>query len=249
MGLPFCIRCGKPASQAKHLIKGLCIDCFLETHVKQRIPRRFEFEYCKSCGSIRIGYQWVSGGDVGEASLKFVEEWFKTHSICTGISEIDGCKVVSVKPVTVPSWRTVVDVVIRFSIKGLEEFVDRSYRIEVYARPTICEQCRTIRGGDYNVLVQIRGRIDEELVRVVGKLVEGNEQIALSIVDVIEDKNGIDIFLLDRGAASKLVSEISKYYEVDIRRTREIVGVTSTGVTRYRMVYSLRIKGLRHRAK
>ena len=245
MVLPFCIRCGKPASKAKFLVKGLCIDCFLEIHVKPRIPKRLEFGYCRSCGGIRIGYQWVAGGDVGEAALKFVEEWFKTHSICSNVDRISDCEIVNVRPITVPSWRTVVDVVIKFSVKGLEESVERSYSVEVYARPTLCEQCKTIRGGDYNVLVQIRGKIDEELAYVVGRLVEGNEQIASSLVDVVEDKNGVNIFLLDRGAASKLVSEIAKHYEVSIRRTREIVGVTSTGVTRYRMVYSLRIKGPR----
>ena len=247
MGLPFCIRCGKPASQAKHLIKGLCIDCFLEIHVKPRIPRRLEFEYCRSCGSVRIGYQWVAGGDVGEAALRFVKEWFKLHSMCSDVDGVNGCEIVGVKPITVPSWRTVVDVVIKFSVEGLEEPVERSYTVEVYARPTLCEQCKTIRGGDYNVLVQIRGKIDEELAYVVGRLVEENEQIASNLVDVVEDRNGIDILLLDRGAASKLVSEIAKHYKVSIRRSRETVGVTSSGVTRYRMVYSLRVKGPRRK--
>ncbi|HIP65331.1 MAG TPA: hypothetical protein EYH08_02230 [Pyrodictium sp.] len=247
MTLPFCIRCGKPVSRAGHLVKGLCIDCFLEIHVRPKIPRKLEFEYCKSCGSIRIGYQWVPGGDIGEAILKFVREWFKLHPICSGIDGVKSCEVVDVKPVTVPSWRTVVDFVVEFLIEGVEEPVKHSYNVEVYARPTLCEQCKTIRGGDYNVLVQIRGKIDEELARIVDRIVEENEQIASNLVDIVEDKNGIDVFLLDRGAASKLISEITKYYEASIRKTRELVGVTSSGVTRYRMVYSLRIRGPRRK--
>jgi len=206
------------------------------------VPEKLFFDYCKSCGAVRIGYRWVEGGELPEAVQKYVEQVLASVKPCS--SDVAAFALASATPLTVPSWRTIYLVKYRIELKGVDEVVEQSYRVEVRANPTICPMCKDARGGDYNVLLQIRGAPPAVLAEKLSGLFETSSQVTGSIIDIVEKRNGVDIMLLDRGSASKILRELRKHFKVSVKVTGEDVGVTSNGRLRRRQVISasLRVK-------
>ncbi len=241
----FCVKCGRLLEPRKS-IGALCLECYAEVNRLLCVPEKVEFEYCKYCGSIRWGHQWISGGEVSEASLVFTRK-FLENRIKPCLNTVRRYELVDLHPLTVPSWRTVYSATYSVLIEGVDELVRQEYSLEVYARPTVCPSCKNARGGDYNVLLQIRGIPPTELARTLRRLLDSSVQIASSIVDVVEHSNGVDFLLLDRGSATKIIRELKKYYDVNIKITSEDVGVTSRGRLRRRTVISLSLLSSRTR--
>jgi nonsense-mediated mRNA decay protein 3 len=150
---------------------------------------------------------------------------------------------IEIKYLTVPSWRTKVLAVYEIKLKGVDKIVKQEYTIDVRANPTICPSCKNARGGDYEVLIQIRGAKPAEIASALEGLLEDDERIRNSIIDIIEYKNGVDMLVLDPGAARRLAKELRKKYILTTRVTGEDVGVTGRGRLRRRTVISVRIKG------
>ena len=239
-----CIKCGR-ALEAGRSVGPLCLDCYLETRRLICLPARVEFDYCKQCGSIRVSHTWLPGGEPGEAAVRYLERVVASSKPCD--PAVQSFRLVSIEPLTRPSWRTVLRVVIEAVIRGVDVPVSQSYNVEVYARPTLCPACKDARGGDYNVLLQLRGAKPAELAKRLEGLLNASEQVLGSIVDVIEYSNGVDIMLLDRGSASKIVRELRKWYRLRVRVTGEDVGVTSRGRLRRRTVMSVSLVSPRRR--
>ncbi|KSW12301.1 hypothetical protein CF15_06020 [Pyrodictium occultum] len=240
-----CIRCGRPLVEGGS-VGPLCLECFIETHRILCVPERLEFDYCRYCGSIRIGYKWVEGGELGEASAKFLERHLSEH-VEPCVKEVESFRLESVEPLTAPSWRTMYRVVFSARLRGVDRAVRVSYTVEVRAKPTICPACKDARGGDYNVLLQVRGEKPAKLAKVLSPLLESSRQLANSIVDIVEYGDGVDFLLLDRGSASKIVRQLRKYYRVRLGATGEDVGITSRGRLRRRLVLSLHLLEERRR--
>ncbi len=235
-----CARCGRRLEPGKH-VGALCIDCFLETTKLLCIDERIEFEYCKYCGSIRVGHKWIDGGDLGEASRKFVE-WYVGNRVkpCTGY--VREYVLEDVYAETIPSWRTVYRLTFGVLLEGVDGAVRQSYRVVVYARPTVCPMCKDIRGGDYNVLIQLRGANPKKLATSLSDLFSSDNHVTTSIIDIVELRNGADILLSDRGSASRIIKELRKHFYVKVLATGEDVGVSSRGRMRRRLVYSVRLR-------
>ena len=231
-----CIRCGRPL-EAGRSVGPLCLDCYLETKRLICIPSRLEFDYCKQCGSVRVSHTWLPGGEPGDAGARYLETVARSSKPCDPV--VQGFRVASIEPLTRPSWRTVFRVTVEAELKGVDGMVTQSYIVEVYARPALCPACKDARGGDYNVLLQLRGARPDELARRLENLFSNSSQVLGSIIDVVEHSNGVDIMLLDRGSASKIVRELRKWYRMRVRVTGEDVGVTSRGRLRRRTVMSV----------
>jgi len=247
LGLPsmsiVCARCGKPLEPGRH-VGALCLDCFLETTRLLCISDRLRFDYCKYCGSIRLGYRWVEGGDLEEAARKYIKWYIENHvKPCTSV--VKRYELVDIQASSIPSWRTTYILTFSFLLDGVDESVEQSYRVVVYANPTICPMCKDARGGDYNVLVQIRGAPPSRLASALSHLLNSNEHVVNNIVDIIELKNGADIFLSDRGSASRIIRELKKMFNVKVIATSEDVGISSKGKMRRRLVYSIRLNDRR----
>lgn len=240
-----CVKCGRRL-EPRRSIGALCLECYVEVNKLLCVPERVEFEYCKYCGSIRWGHQWIPGGEVDEASMIFTRR-FLENRVKPCINSIRHYELVDLRPLTVPSWRTVYNAAYSILIEGVDDLVRQEYSLEVYARPTICPSCKNVRGGDYNVLLQIRGITPTELARTLRRLLDSSMQMANSIVDVIEYSNGVDFLLLDKGSATKIMRELRKHYKVNVKITSEDVGVTSRGRLRKRTVISLSLLSPRTR--
>ncbi len=235
-----CARCGRPLEPGKH-IGALCLNCFLETTKLLCIEPRLEFDYCKYCGSIRLGHRWVEGGDLEEAIRRFLEWYVREHvRPCTSI--VREYRLVNMYAETSPSWRTLYRLAFSFILEGVDEYVEQSYSVTLYVRPTICPMCKDARGRDYNVLVQLRGVEPRRLAARLSTLFSNDSRVVESVIDIVELRNGADIFLSDRGSASRIIKELRKYFNVRVVTTSEDVGISSRGKLRRRLVYSVRLR-------
>ena len=235
-----CARCGRPLEPGKH-VGALCLDCFLETTRLLCVESMLEFEYCKYCGSIRLGHKWVEGGDLEEATRRFLE-WYVNEHVRPCTSLVKEYRLIDMYAETVPSWRTIYRLEFEFILEGIDEPVTQLYRVTIYARPTICPLCKDARGGDYNVLVQLRGVEPRRLAEKLSALFNSNSHLVESIIDIVELRNGADIFLSDRGSASRIIRELRKHFSVRVVTTGEDVGISSRGKLRRRLVYSVRLR-------
>ncbi len=236
-----CIRCGRRLEPGEPILDGMCLECFLEEKKLADIPAKLEFEYCKSCGAIRYGHRWLEPSILEEASKRYLELYLgeRLRPLHPLVEEL---RVADIEPLHTPSWRSLYRVVIEARLRGVEKPVRQEYVVEVRAIPSLCPACKNDRGGDYNVVVQVRGRLDNpRLVEVLGRVLD-SERVAPWVVDVIEDKRGVDILLRDRGAANRIVSELSKHFVLEVKRSAETVGITSTGVERRRLAISVRVR-------
>ncbi len=232
----FCVSCGKIDDGTVPFIGSLCLDCYVKLNKLLCVPEKIEFEYCRFCGAVRIGYRWVEGGELYEASAKYAAEVLAKVKPCK--PEVKSYELISLKPITEPSWLTTYQATYSIKLKDVDNVVEQTYVVKVKAIPSICPSCHMARGGDYNVLVQIRGRLGGEVAR---RLAEKLDELGTKVIDVVEKKNGVDILLEDRSAASRLLKELRKYVQVKVKYTGEDVGVTSTGKLRRRLVISVRL--------
>jgi len=236
-----CARCGRPLVRGMH-VGAFCLECFLEVNRLLCVPERLVFDYCKYCGSVRIGHRWVEGGELPAALQRFVETYFSDSTRvrpCRGSGDtVTRYWFKEAVPLTAPSWRTMYRVVFGVQLQGVDSPVEQEYRVEVRASPSICPLCKDARGGDYNVLLQLRGVEPAKIAKALEALFNTNGQVVGSIVDIVELRNGADILLLDRGSASKILRELRKRFRVRTKTTGEDVGVTSTGSMRRRQVIS-----------
>ncbi len=237
-----CILCGRRTDK---LIEGLCPDCYTKTHRLVELPARIEVDYCKYCGSYRYGHRWLPGGDPGEAARRFIERWGSEKP--KPAPGIESYRLVGAEPETTPSWHTVFRLTYEARHRGCDARLTQELRVEVYMRPTICPSCKNFRGGDYDVVLQIRapaslmGDVYRELNRLAG-----DERITSSIIDYSETRRGLDLYMDDRGAATRILSLLRRHFNLRVKRSAETVGTTSTGILRRRTVYSVRVLGRRN---
>ena len=236
MGKRFCARCGRPDDGSIPFIGSLCLNCFLEINKLLCVPSRLFFQYCRFCGSIRVGYRWEPGGELDEAVPIYARLVLEKVKPCVDV--VARYRLVELTPVTEISWRTVFTATYEVELNGSETVVRQSYRVEVRAIPSICPSCHMARGGDYNVLVQIRGKLTRPLARLLANKLD---ELGGKVVDVVERGNGVDVFLEDRSAASRLLRELRKHARLRVKYSSEDVGVMSTGKLRRRLVISVRI--------
>ncbi|GEM_PF-1926958 len=239
----FCIKCGVSFLE-KPRIGYLCIDCYLDHKKPLCIQEKVEFDYCRICGAYKIGYKWYDGGELLDAIMEFVDKYYSENGPGVEICDetLSSYTLENTILITEASWRTIVELVYSFTFTESEIKITMPYRVEVRAKPTLCPTCKNVRGGDYNVLVQLRGETPKNLAKILTRLFEKNRQISNSIVDIVELPNGVDIYLLDRGSASKIVSLLKRHYKLSIKKTGEDVTITSTGLNRRRLIISVRLK-------
>jgi len=235
----YCIVCGKPLVEGER-VGPFCVDCFVKSFRLLCVPEKIVFDYCKYCGSYRDGYRWVRGGELGGVAERYASKVLSTVKPCR--DEVESYELESLEPLTVPSWRTILLARYSIRLRGVDRGVTQEYRVEVRANPTICPACKDARGGDYSVVVQVRGLPPADIARSLEALLDSDDRVRDSIIDIVEYRNGVDLLLLDVGSARRLVKELKKKYIAVTRVSGEDVGVTSTGRLRRRTIISVRIR-------
>ncbi|MEB3845216.1 MAG: 60S ribosomal export protein NMD3 [Desulfurococcales archaeon] len=230
-----CPLCGR---ETRHTIQGLCPQCYVEKYGLVRFPEIVEYEICRYCGSIRIGDRWVHVSSFEEGIETIVAHIASRQKLPPGFKLLSaGIE----RYRTQPNWRTKADIVIVASYEG--ETVYQRGTVTVQFKPSVCPVCKIRVSGEYDTLLQVRGRIPE---RIEEKIVEITASLGLqdSLVDVIPSKEGVDVYFTHTGAARKLARKLANTYGGVISRVRyEDVTISSTGKHRARKTLLVRLGG------
>ncbi len=231
--MPQCAGCGV---DVERLILGLCSDCYRRRHGVANPPTSLEAQICRYCGSIRVSGKWVKVGSFREAVETLV---YSSLSRLRPSYPLERVMVRTLRYDTKPDWTTriTVELVGVYKDVGVIDYVG----ITVKLKPSICPTCKTRLSGEYDVLVQIRGSgvNEEEIFEVLS-----TAGLAERTIDVIKDKDGVNVYFTDMGAASRLAKALRRRYRISIGRVEhEHVGLTRKGKKRSRKTLTIRILG------
>ncbi|HWQ17582.1 MAG TPA: NMD3-related protein [Sulfolobales archaeon] len=238
----FCAKCGRD-ERSVPIVRHLCIDCYLELRGRDLFPRNITLTYCPSCGSYRIGGEWISSEDMGndervaiayiiESGLKIPEEIVS--------ADLEDLRVVRT------DYGEAIDASVRISIGGSQYRVTK--RVGLYRERMLCPACHKIRGKGYEAIIQIRGlpSINERLLRIIEEnLYNLPEALRNSIAEVEYLREGIDLKLVSRHAAQSIASIIRREFGGRIIETEEGgTGRNTRTGKKPRLVISIRIPSI-----
>ena len=232
-----CPRCGV---ETRVLVEGLCPRCYAEERLSLSIPESLEAPICRKCGSIRLGGKWrdpVQGFE--EAVTSVIEYWMSRYKPS---HPVDQAVLESVVFESKPDWTTRVSLTFRGIVSGVQVSWGRTIRVKL--TPSTCPRCVTFASGEYDTLLQLRGADPALLERLVYEAL-ASPRLARDVIEVIRSREGVDVYLSHRGAASKLVKALSRRLELEVSGPyREYVGISSTGHRRTRNTIIARVTRL-----
>jgi len=206
-----CILCGKPAE-----IDNFCCDCWLKTRELFNIEG-FEIIACE-CGSYYYKGEWRRFENLDELIKQLVRSRIETGNEIVDV-DVSLKKAGNVYTVTVRA---------KGYIKPCKKIKEEEKTIRVRVRWRKCERCRKILSNYYEAVFQIRRcEIPQEIANMISDYISKIE----------EQKNGFDIYLIDKKIAKKAVKRF-KELGFKIKVSYEYVGIKK-GKRLYRDIYSI----------
>ncbi len=232
----FCIYCGAEDSRENPVVNGVCLKCRYKRGELVKVDKKeLYLELCKTCYSLKIGFKWIQTNGFEDAlNIVVYRVISKIVEPGEGVSSLtlDGYELM-----TNPSWRTVVKVF----FKGLYGGVEFRYPIvfTIFFKPVKCPRCKMMDSGEFEAVLQIRDVDKKELDKVLEKIIMRDKRYVENLIDVIETRNGVDLYFYDHGTARRLARLLVKKLELFYKENYEVVGVRS-GVSRARLYISLK---------
>ncbi|AEM39810.1 NMD3 family protein [Pyrolobus fumarii 1A] len=239
-----CVRCGREA----RLVDGrLCLECYLEVEGLGRFPKRIDITVCSRCGAYRFEGRWypppidaVDIEDVIREVLKLtLSAAFKPNQ------EVESYRVESVEYVRdqYHGDHALATVVARLRSSGEEAKLE--YRVRVDVKKQLCPQCFKKAGGAIEAILQVRGEggklTEEQREAVEALLARLSPSLREYIVDVVEQREGFDLILVDQGAAKAIASKIRSVLGAKVVESWKLVGRRSDGRPKKRLTLSVRL--------
>ncbi|RLG81112.1 MAG: hypothetical protein DRO13_02065 [Thermoprotei archaeon] len=236
--LKFCIYCGTEGSDDNPVVGSVCLSCRIRRgDILSLKERELQVEMCKSCYSIRVGYRWLTTGGLEDAAKEVIYRVLPEKIVpSNGVTSLE---IVGFEFLTEVSWRTLV----RTYLKGKYGGVEFKYSIDVVVsfKPVKCPRCIMANSREYEAVVQIRSIKRPRLEKLVGSIVERDKRYVESLVDIVVQSNGIDLYFYDKGTARMFARTLARKLggRVKIKENYEVAGMRS-GVQRARLVISVR---------
>ncbi|MEB3759476.1 MAG: 60S ribosomal export protein NMD3 [Desulfurococcales archaeon] len=234
-----CPSCGR---ETRIVVRGLCPECYVRHYGILSIEEKHEYEICRYCGSIRIKGRWIQVNSFQEAINNIVHYIVKRsieHAMRTG-SYAKNIKLERIEYETMPNWSTKISLHIKAVIDDVP--VREIKTITVRLRPSICPLCKVRVSGEYDTVLQIRGRYDPDQLENNIYMEILKLGLTRSFVDLVRIKKQINIYFSDKGSALKLAKSLSKYYKSKISGIEhEEVTITSSGKKRTRKTVTLHL--------
>ncbi|MEB3765777.1 MAG: 60S ribosomal export protein NMD3 [Desulfurococcales archaeon] len=234
-----CPSCGR---ETKVVVRGLCPECYVRHYGILSIEEKHEYEICRYCGSIRIKGKWIQVHSFHEAVNNiayYIVRRSIDHAMRTG-SYAKNIKLERIEYETMPNWSTKISLHIKADIDDVP--VREIKIITIRLRPSICPLCKVRVSGEYDTVLQIRGKYDPDKLENNIYMEILKLGLSRSFVDLVRIKKQINVYFSDRGSALKLAKSLSKYYKSKISGIEhEQVTVTSSGKKRTRKTVTLHL--------
>ena len=238
----FCAKCGRD-ERSVPILRHLCVDCYLELMGRDLFPMSVDLTHCPSCGSYRVGGEWISPEDVGNDERVIIAYILESAlKMPEGVDEAD----VEDLRVVGTDYGEFVEAVVRISVGGSQYKIKR--RTGLRRERRLCPACYKIRGKGYEAVIQVRGLpslSDDLLESIEERLKRLPEPLRASIAEVKLLREGIDLKLISRHAAQSITNIIRKEFGGRVMETEEnTAGRGSRAGKRSRLVISLRIPSI-----
>lgn len=229
-----CARCGREAA----LVDGrLCGDCYVELYGLGEAPERLRLTVCPRCGSVRLGGRWLPPPeDLGELlGLMLVERLRKGEAV----------EDLELEEAVLDEEQSVLHARLRGRLRGEDGWRSVEYRVPVELSRQLCPACHRRASGAPTAIVQIRGssgRLEEDERLAVEEALEGlGPGLAEAIISVDEVREGIDLKMLDQGAARAVAARLRAMLAARVVESYKLVTQRRDGRRVYRLTLSVRL--------
>lgn len=204
----YCVRCGRELGPDEPLINGLCPDCYVKYHGVFATTPVVKIIVCPRCGSWRYRGEWHDPLPVREITRKILlKEAYRLLNRDVELVDVD----VLTDPYRINESQYAVKTRLQVLLAGTYPVEIEKEVVLGYERK-VCPRCISIAGKAHRALVQIRssrGYLVEEEKKVIEKILS-QPGIAEDIVEVKENKHGVDVKLLSSATARRLSTVLTR---------------------------------------
>ncbi len=206
----YCSKCGREVSEEEYIDSyGYCIDCFLKYRGIFREKPVLKITICPRCGSWRLHGEWYRPTSLEEIIRRtFLAEERKFIDHHVSIIDVS----VSENHVKLYKNRYLVEAEFTVLINNSVTRITRD-KIEYIIEKKPCPKCIARSGKSHKAFIQVRserGKLSDHEKRLVMKIVS-EPSISEEVVEISENKYGIDIKVLSIQIAKKIASQIVKH--------------------------------------
>lgn len=237
MARKFCVRCGVEEGPGTPIIDGLCPKCFVKERPLLKLPSKLSVTVCSSCGAVYVGGQWDNPG----SSLEEAVEYYMNRTLVKRTTVYPGLEDVRVEVESISSGK------VYYRVTGKYGGVTLAQNGVAYLKVVrkLCPVCSTVKYGKYEATIQIRteGPPRLEVFREVGRRVSRIKEFEQSVVEIKEDKNGVDLKMKDQSSARYIATILRKEFAAKIKQTWKDYGYVS-GKKYGKLTISVRLPGV-----
>ncbi|MEM1749540.1 MAG: NMD3-related protein [Desulfurococcaceae archaeon] len=204
----YCVTCGRELSEEELPLGGYCLSCFLEVRGVIKSTPVLELEQCSKCGLWKIHGKWTEIPSLSEAlrrivlndQRRFIDERVELIEVDEiGVSQAVGRGLSEA-------------VVSATALVGGSMIAKASFTVRYRVRKTTCPTCSKRISRSYSAVVQFRSARGYLLNRekdYISKLLN-DPLISQDIVELIEDKSGVDVKFLSVVTAHRVAQLVEK---------------------------------------
>lgn len=228
-------------------MEGLCQKCYNKDHPLIEFSTPLSVETCKRCGAVKVpgGWKTINGrtpDEVREEQVQILlDAEIKPLVKGVNISLEEENRLDRVLHLRVIAQGR--------SAPSLDEH-EETYPVEIRFSNSICDTCSMMSGGYYEAILQIRADsrpVNEDEERSIAEFVTertisayGRDSRAF-IVDVINDKYGVDFYIGSEHLCRLIAEEIESLYLAERKDNYKLVSQERGGKGKYRITILLRL--------
>ncbi|QIW23381.1 NMD protein affecting ribosome stability and mRNA decay [Sulfolobus sp. S-194] len=204
MARKFCVLCGREEGE---FIGSLCIDCYIKTKEIVSLPESIKGKYCKLCGAEWVNGKWIRSKDRTLTPVESIiyREIGKKIEVDPNVEEISYQIENIWKDV---NGHTFVTLNIEGKIRGKPFTLTKVTDLNI--ERTLCTFCIRKKSRYYEAIIQLRfkeGKFDAKKRTVFESFF--TDDIIDSLSDVVEGKEGVDYYFINKTVAKRLVSNFT----------------------------------------
>jgi len=212
----FCVKCGR--EDVELLSNFLCVECYIDTKGEELIkfPKIMSQKICKVCGAVYKSGRWFNyplGNDLSKIIEDGLYESVEADQLVKEFS-------LSVNKIWLNSQGNyIAEVLVEGKIAN-KKFEYRK-NIVLDLKSTLCDKCLKRKTKYYEAIIQLRGKnrvgIDTEIRKTFESVLDVEELSNIS--DIVEGKEGIDYYFMNKSVARRVVSKLISRYKVEVKES------------------------------
>ncbi|RLG84586.1 MAG: NMD protein affecting ribosome stability and mRNA decay [Thermoprotei archaeon] len=204
----YCVKCGILETEETPLINGYCPKCYLEYKGVFKKTPLLEVILCSKCGSLRFKGKWVYTRSLEDALVRILEADYKRF-VNDEVDNLIVDNITNIHRINKNYYEAYAEVNASLQSKT---YVKGKYAVRFRVVKTVCPNCLKKTGKSFNAIVQVRSErgylTEDEINHVYNILMEPG--ISEDIVEISENKNGIDVKTMSPVIAKRIASIITR---------------------------------------